>query len=266
MRFPKSGQPLLNAMQCHEFEDRLNLVLDQRGNPAADSRLRAHAARCDDCQQLLAGQAALFAGLERTPVAEIPHDFALRIVHAAHSPELQPAPARQRHWLAIGLGLATAATVLLAFSALWMSRSRSADQLAITRPAAVWWKRSRQPAGNFAMLQPGTRLGTKRPAPSLGITGADLLIEVPRLSAHLWHYSGAIDDFVIALPDAALSLEEMEQLAPGIRPLRISLALIWDTLCRTIPGGRGEATSQPPEQTGGWRIEAPWGRLSCLPV
>jgi hypothetical protein len=244
----------------------LNQVLDERGNPATDSRLTAHAARCDDCRQLLTGQAALFAGLERMPIAEVRPATALRIVQAACPPAIPPAPVGRHNWLAIGIGLATAATVLLAFSVLRLSRSREEDQVVATQPGAPWWKRTQQRGPGFAMFQPGARRAAKAPEARVGITGADLLIEVPRLPGHWRRYRVAIDDFVVALPDTALRLEEMEQLAPGIRPLRISLAMIWDTLCRTIPGSRGDASSRQPEQTGRWWIESPWGRLSCLPV
>ena len=73
------------------------------------------------------------------------------------------------------------------------------------------------------------------------MTSADLLLEAPRLPTRFRTYRGAMDELAVAFPGAALRLDEMEHLAPGIRPLRASLAMIWDTLCRTIPTARGDA-------------------------
>ena len=81
------------------------------------------------------------------------------------------------------------------------------------------------------------------------MSGADLLIAAPRLPAHLREYRGAIDDFVVSLPAAASRLEEMERVAPGIRPLRASFSIIWETLSLSIPAaetklGPGEAPTK----------------------
>jgi hypothetical protein len=50
-------------MSCEDFEQRLNEVLDDRLDPAADRLLVEHSQRCPECQRLLALQSQCFAAL-----------------------------------------------------------------------------------------------------------------------------------------------------------------------------------------------------------
>ncbi|MFO0817073.1 MAG: hypothetical protein U1A77_03960 [Pirellulales bacterium] len=50
-------------MSCEDFEQRLNEVLDDRLDPAADHLLVEHSQRCPECQRLLAIQSQCFAAL-----------------------------------------------------------------------------------------------------------------------------------------------------------------------------------------------------------
>ena len=56
---------------------------------------------------------------------------------------------------------------------------------------------------------------------------------------------------------AAFRYEEFERVAPGIRPLRESLAFIWDALVGALPRGR-DANRPPPTEprTGRWWVES----------
>jgi hypothetical protein len=77
------------------------------------------------------------------------------------------------------------------------------------------------------------------------MTGADVLIGATRFPGQLRSY-----ELNFTLPEAVERFEEVERLAPGIRPLRASFSVIWDTLCRTIPGVReSEADGKPRERT-----------------
>ena len=49
-------------MQCEEFEDRLNAVLDERRRPEWDAELRLHCETCAECRQLAASYDALLDG------------------------------------------------------------------------------------------------------------------------------------------------------------------------------------------------------------
>jgi hypothetical protein len=212
-------------MHCREFEERLNDLLDERERPADDRQLAAHAAQCGPCRQALAGHDALLSGLARAATPPLGRDFARRVIAATSA---GPAPGRvhsaQRGWLAIGAALASAAAMLIGLSLAW--RARDSDPAAIAGPTTA-----------------------SRGRPSL--TGADLLIQAPRFPNHV---RTSFDELAIALPGAVDRLDEVEQIAPGIRPLRVSLFLIWDTLCRTVPGVR-DSEPQPRERTTHWALE-----------
>jgi hypothetical protein len=236
-------------MNCHEFEQRLNDVLDRRGQPEADERLGAHAADCSDCRTRLIGARVLLRGLSRLAVPALPRQFARRVV-AEVGQAVQPASAEKnvrptggRWWLAGGVLLASAACALLAVSIIWYARRGGDTNNVATRDPAP-------PAEKRADLPRAKQL---RRSNTYAMTGGDILIEAPRLPERLREYRGAIDNLAIALPRTAEQFDQMEQLAPGLRPFRLSLALLWDTLCRTIPGARTGEPAVPHEQTSDWR-------------
>ena len=50
-------------------------------------------------------------------------------------------------------------------------------------------------------------------------------------------YGMAIADMATSLPDAVERIEEVERkYAPGIRPIRVSFAVLWEALWRSLPG------------------------------
>lgn len=227
-------------MNCEQFQQRLNEVLDERADPAGDSHLSGHAADCDDCRAALVGSRVLLRGLSRLRVPAVRADFSERVVAAAIAPASREP--RSRLWLAGGVLLASAAAAMLAVSIVWYAR-RGAENV-VSRPDKPTTEL--QPTGprrgprGFATLVPGK--ARRAPSP-MAVTGGDLLIEAPRLPDHLRSYGGAIDSLALSLPQTAEQFNQMEQLAPGFRPLRISLALLWDTLCRTLPGAHSQ---EPP--------------------
>jgi len=76
-----------------------------------------------------------------------------------------------------------------------------------------------------------------------GMTSADLIVD----STNLWS-----NQFAMAANGASLRLDEVEKVAPSIRPLRQSLAMLLDALRRAFQT-RPDPTSQPPQQqTGNW--------------
>ena len=229
-------------MQCREFEQRLNELLDERARPEADSRLSAHAARCPRCRQILAGQQMLLEGLSQLATPTLRRDFAQRVV--AEVATRPAAPRVGRRWISLAACLASAAAMLLAVSLVWYARR---TRPVLDRPFDTAHRSAALPRQNaLAMVQSG---GSQRPTAQRqrpALTGADLLLEAPRLPGHLLSYRAAIDDLGTTLPEAVERLDEVERLTPGIRPLRVSLYMIWDTLCRTIPGARVD--SPPPNR------------------
>lgn len=234
-------------MQCPEFENRLNAVLDERLRPETDPLLAAHATHCDDCRQLLSFQAALLDGLSRWNLPPLARDFAGRVVSAARrdAPVFVARQRTGRAWLAIGAVLASAAVMLLAVSLVRFARR--GDRVA-TEPnnqgSTLVGKGPRQPS-RLAIAQPGVGRRKGESQEPQAISGADWLIEVPRLPNRLREYRGAIDELVVSLPEAASRLDKVEQVAPGIRPLRATFSTIWETLSLTIPATRSEPPQSP---------------------
>jgi len=244
-------------MRCREFENRLNAVLDERLRPESDPLLAAHATHCDECRQLLSHQAALLDGLSQRNLPPLPRDFAGRVVAAAcrEAPVLVARQRTSQTWLAIGAVLASAAVMLLAVSLVRFALR--GDRVAAehgNRENSFVGKGPRQPS-RLAVVQPGVTRRKGAPQKPEAISGADWLIEAPRLPNRLREYRGAIDELVVSLPEAASRLNEVEQVAPGIRPLRATFSTIWETLSLTIPSagtkpGPGESPTDSPGVSG----------------
>lgn len=60
-------------MDCHDFEERMNEVLDRRCRPERDVLLRDHADRCADCMRVLLVQSRLFQSILATEVESVRH-------------------------------------------------------------------------------------------------------------------------------------------------------------------------------------------------
>ncbi len=240
-------------MQCHEFENRLNTVLDERRRPAADPLLAAHAADCDDCRQLLSLQAALFDGLSQRVSLSPARDFTERVVALAgrEMPVLVAKHRSGRTWLALGAVLASAALMLLAVSLVRIARRGDTVAANGGERNTFVGQAPRQPS-RLAMTQPGPNRKKGAPRAAEGLSGADWLIEAPRLPNRLRGYRNAIDDLVVSWPEAASRLDEMERVAPGLRPLRASFSIIWEALSFTNPTARQKPTT-PPSSPTSWR-------------
>jgi hypothetical protein len=212
-------------MRCREFEQRLNAVLDERSDPVADEMLCAHAQTCAPCRMLLDGQQLLFSALPQSASRSPPPGFARRVVAEA---AICFAPARPQPTSKIMLAAATllvsAAMALLALGIVWYARTRQpADPGAEQLLAGEQKQKPRSQRfggdGTVAIAQPWN--------------GGDWLVEAPRLPDHLRE---SLDELADTIPESLQRYGEMERLAPGIRPLRLSLALLWDTLFRALPG------------------------------
>lgn len=208
-------------MNCVQFETRLNLVLDQRRSPADDSALAAHASACADCEQLLADHTVLVACVVENRIPLQPgRGFANRVIAASEISTNAAAVHQRRNnriWLALGVILSSAAAMLLALSIVWQARRATGGS-----------------EGSLAQHE---------------FTEADILMEAPRFPGNL---------VAMAVPrGAAFRYEEIERVAPGIRPLRESLAFIWDALVGALPRGR-DANRPPPTEprTGRWWVDS----------
>lgn len=96
-------------MQCVEFEERLNAVLDDRRRPEWDAELRQHCEACIECRQLAVLYGALFDGFYAAAAPEAPADMAARVMA-----QLQPRPAYARRRAFVAGIMATAAALFVA--------------------------------------------------------------------------------------------------------------------------------------------------------
>src|SRR5262245_49888473 len=148
----------------------------------------------------------------------------LRLSRSRNSPRT-----RRISW-ALGVALTSAAAMLMAISAVWYVHRPELSVVDGNAAPARFTSGSRFPQFAFPIAPFFGQKPVAPPAPAAKITIADVLLESPRLPSRLHGYCGALDELAFAE-----HLDEFEQFAPAIRPLRASLAVIWDTLCRTIP-------------------------------
>jgi hypothetical protein len=223
-------------MNCHEFEDRLQVLLDDRRDPAADALLCKHARGCSACRQMLEGQQALFAGLAALAVPPLAGGFSRGVVcnaagtatPLANRPASRWSQRTKRAGVALGAVAASAAAVLLT---VWLvSYARQGPAMAGVPQTVV----SGDPGlvdGREAPLRREERIGS-----GFALANSNLLIEAPRLPQHVrGNYRSAIDNLALTLPETVEQLHDVERLAPGIRPIRLTFSRLWEALCGVAP-------------------------------
>jgi hypothetical protein len=234
-------------MQCHEFESRLNLLLDERRPLAGDTLLAAHAAGCEPCRQLLAGQQAVLAGLRFGRATRLGPDFAQRVVDRAGEQPLEAVvladrrPSRRMWAVVIGL-VATAAAALIAVSIaavnsggdpnLAAGPNRGTGRNRGTGPGSVVV----QPRGKDRKVAVATPSRKNDGAANRVVRPGTLSLFGPPAGG----YRVAIADVASTLPEAVEKLDEVERYAPGIRRIRVSFTMLIDALWRTIPGAAAD--------------------------
>src|SRR6186713_1047862 len=110
-------------MHCSEFHTRLDVLLDEQQDPAADWQLATHAEDCVDCRKHLAAQRAVLAGLSLMNTPALSPSFARRVVvRAAPAVMARTRESSKAHARTILAALASAAVMLVAVSMLWFSR------------------------------------------------------------------------------------------------------------------------------------------------
>jgi hypothetical protein len=216
-------------MHCPEFESRLHAVLDNRGDPAADPALTAHAVLCEPCGDLLADQLAILATIERLKRAGLVHQ--------------RPKQRTRNHVsTSLRLAIAVAASMLLALGLVRQIRDRQSRIGDVTNNGSRSMNLS---AGTLAIAAHG-RASANHPR----LNGGDWLLEAPRLPHHFRTYRGTLGQLALTLPSALHRLDEVDHYAPGFNNLRASFDLIWHTIVPSFPSsGKTNPSASDPERT-----------------
>lgn len=96
-------------MHCEDFEDRLNVALDQRRPGVSDAEMWRHWEGCAYCRQVADSYAALLDGFHALPIPRAPAGLAHRVLDELHA-HSNPV----RRWSLAAAMLATAAGLLVA--------------------------------------------------------------------------------------------------------------------------------------------------------
>ncbi len=221
-------------MRCREFEDRMNDVLDQRLAPERDVLLLRHAGECRTCHQLLAGQAALLAGVELLEMPPLSTHFATAVLvqsrEIPEATEMNPRLSEKKKWLGILAGFVSLAAVVLI--AVWIGMSRQEDS---ARPTAV------KPASPVATPKTVEIAKNLVPTKQSNPTAIAKAVSPPRIAPPVaakeeyQEYRDALNSLTAQLPSAVEKIDEVQQSTPAIRPLRASFSMAIGTLQRTIP-------------------------------
>ncbi len=216
-------------MQCSDFQQRLQRLLDQRRAPEGDPRLNRHADRCPACKDLLDAQEQLLAGLELAEVPPLPADFARRTVARAGQVRL-----RGRLVAAAAVMAAVAALLLLALLPLFPGQP----------PQQVARPRGDLPhaPGVVGTAVPGRLPDVRQPTVSRESDEYDP--EAVRML--LQQLVGQLD------AARQRSLEPVDQIAGGLRPLATTLNVAIDALRQSIPVGRDNGAVTPQANSAQW--------------
>lgn len=215
-------------MQCEEFEDRFQQVLDARQSPHDDPLLVKHALGCSNCQEWLESERLLFKGLAASQAT--PRDDFAECVLAEVA--IQTAQARPNHVLGAAWMTLLASAVCIAYISFVLMKSQPVP-VAQPIPTGVAPANSTQPTPQvpIAALPQDESL-------ALHSVSTDAQLEIDQ-------YRRVLADLATQIGESH-ELEEMsESLSPGIRPIQSSFGLAIDALRRTLPGGRDVRPTKP---------------------
>ncbi len=235
-------------MQCREFEDRMNDVLDQRLAPERDSLLMRHAGDCAACRRLLDGQTALFLGLGLCETPSLSGHFASAVlVQAEVIPVATLADGNsRRNWKIQGTVAAIASLAAVVLVAVFIGLSRQQEPI---RPVA---KTPEQPVLPNTAKVTKVPLLKEAPAQEVAKAASEVRPEPSALAKQEYQeYREMLNNFGAQLPIAVEKIDEVQQATPAIRPLRASFSMAIGTLQRTIPN-RTRRDSRPAKNDSGF--------------
>ena len=201
-------------MLCHNVEQRIQELLDNRLDPSCDFELIDHASTCSVCRELLEAQGKLFEGLSFLAVPGLSADFSRRVVGNV----VTQRPTANHRLAPAAAFLAIIATLLLVV-ALGPRQHKNIEPA--DDPLALASASLNHPIDDQAR----------------GHSMADFDSREVRM---------AIQQFVAQLTSGdAARFYQVDQLAGTIGPLASTLNVAFDAIRRSIPGRRDPARSEP---------------------
>jgi len=220
-------------MQCEEFDDRLNRLLDHRLAPGEDELLAAHARDCEACAELLLAQERLFSGLKQRSLRPSV-DLAERVV----AQQYLEVSGRKRAWRNAGWGLLLATAASLGGLALMSLRpGESPPNIVLQQPV-------HSPHAGSALAIGG--IGTN----------AGKMANEAAPDEKLGEYFVALENLATQISDSKEFDEVSESLEPGFRPIRSPFGLAIDALRRTLPRSK-ENRGTKPDAGASWLPDLP---------
>jgi hypothetical protein len=218
-------------MQCEEFEDRLNRLLDHRLSPDDDESLAFHTRDCEECGSLFHAQHRLFTGL-RMSSAQPSVELATRVVSQRHSEVSR----RRAAWRNAGWAVLLASAASLGGFALMALKNGD-------NPPNIVQKQPIQGAPRGLAI---SGLGSK-PNETVAPDKAD---------ERLGEYFVVLENIATQIGDSKEFDEVSESIEPSIKPIRSSFALALDALRRTLPRGK-ETRDTKPDAGASWLPDVP---------
>jgi|GEM_PF-3788283 len=218
-------------MNCDEFEERIQQLLDRRRNLAADARLRRHARRCEDCRAIRRAYLQLFEGLSRSESPALDQGFSERVVHLVQ-PVTRPASMetwRSRRFLAAWS--AVALVLLVALTGIPLLSGGDSEVSEVAAPGSSEPEITESAGSGFRNLAENPHVELHLPWPA---QDPEWLLFWERFSDRM----------------AGETAEPLEVFTEGLRPLATSLASVWSGFRDTWPWGRDPGAPVPPPDSG----------------
>lgn len=198
-------------MRCDEFAERLDYVLDQRRDPAADPLLRKHARACLNCRDEMETIQTVLTGIDlwESPAANA--DLAQRVVAQVVAED-----GRRPWYLHAWRGWALAAAAMLLVSVLpayWLAKQNDRQTA-----AANAWSAPR----HDSLAQANTSASS---------------IESNTISSP-WSYYGASIWQLYPASARERHRQQVSDIADDLKPLATSFNAAVSAIRRTLPGGR----------------------------
>ena len=231
-------------MSCEWFEERLQDILDQRQDPAADPRLRKHVRSCLGCRSLLAAQRRLFFVFPRGARRE---EEDLELTASADDGRLAELPgkggATWRKWTAVTSSGAVVAALVVILAVGPMANRR--NELKPTSDAMS--------LAEFAILAADGPSGVREPE---RLATIELAADEPQPMGEppLVLLVARLSESIATLP--ASRLDGVHELAEGIRPLADSVGSMVEALRQRWQGSRVERIPTAPDTS--WVVGWDW--------